>query len=163
MSVITRALLAGAICAGLSVQTLGAQAFAAPTSDDPGSTGGRLAHASKCVLTLGFSGGCDKDEAAAQRKAREAAEPKADAAKAEVTQAEDHSTRGQFMNASRCVVSFGFAGNCDKNAPEGGAKASATRSAEAAPKEPDNSTSGQFKRAGACVLSFGFLGDCDKK
>src|SRR5689334_8431246 len=109
MPVISRALLAGALCVAVS-----APAFAAPTSDDPGSTGGRLAHASKCVLTLGFSGGCDKDEAGAKRKAREAAEPKADAAKAEVTQAEDHSTRGQFMNASKCVVSFGFAGNCDK-------------------------------------------------
>jgi hypothetical protein len=153
MSVIIRALLAGALCASLSTP-----AFAAPTPDDPGSTGGRLAHASKCVLTLGFSGGCDKDEASAKRKAREAAEPKP----AETKVADDHSTRGQFMNASKCVVSFGFAGNCDKNAPEAGAQASAAP-ANQGPKEPDNSTSGQFKRAGACVLSFGFLGDCDKK
>jgi hypothetical protein len=60
------------------------------------------------------------------------------------------------------VVSFGFFGSCDKNAPVE-PKASATHRADSAPAAPDNSTGGQFKRAGACVISFGFLGDCDKK
>jgi hypothetical protein len=164
MSVFSRALLAGAMCAALSAPILGAQAFAAPTADDPGSTGGRLAHASKCVLTLGFSGGCDKDEASAKRKEREAAEEKVAGPKAAVTKAVDeHSTRHQLANASKCVVSFGFAGNCDKSDPDGSAKASVTRTAEREPKAPDHSTAGQFKHAGACVISFGFLGDCDRK
>ena len=154
MSVVSRILLAGVVCAAL-----GAQATAAPTADDPGSTRGRLAHASKCVLTFGLTSGCDKDEAASKRVERDATEPKP----AETRVADEHSTRHQFMNASRCVVSFGFSGNCDKNDPDGAAKASATHPAERAPAEPDNSTAGQLKRAGACVLSFGFLGDCDKK
>jgi hypothetical protein len=157
MSVFSRVALAGVVCAAI-----GAQAVAAPTSDDPGSTGGRFAHASKCVVTLGFGGGCDKDQADSKRVA---AERKAAAEHpTEVTKAvDDHSTRHQFAHASECVVSFGFLGGCDKNAPEGGGKASATRSADAAPAPPDKSTGGQFKRASTCVVTFGFLGDCDRK
>jgi hypothetical protein len=157
MSFFSRVALAGVVCAAM-----GAQAFAAPTSDDPGGTGGRLAHASKCVVTFGFGGGCDKDQADSKRAA---AERKAAAEHpAEVTKAvDDHSTRHEFAHASECVVSFGFFGGCDKNAPEGGSKASATRRADAAPAAPDNSTGGQFKRASTCVVTFGFLGGCDKK
>ena len=66
MSVISRFALAGALCAAL-----GAQAFAAPVGDDPGTTKGRFFHAGKCVVTLGFSGGCDKDEAESKRVAEE--------------------------------------------------------------------------------------------
>jgi hypothetical protein len=147
MSVVSRVLLAGANCAAM-----GAQAFAAAPGDDPGSTRGRLVHASKCLVTLGFSGGCDKDQADSKAK-REDDHP------AEVKVADEHSTRRQLMHASKCVVSFGFAGGCDKNAPEASAPA-AERRADAA---PDNSTRGQLKRASTCVVSFGFLGDCDKK
>jgi hypothetical protein len=156
MSIISRVALAGVACAAMS-----AQAVAAPTSDDPGSTGGRLAHASKCVVTFGFGGGCDKDQADAKRVA---AERKAAAEHpVEVTRAvDDHSTRHQLAHASECVVTFGFVGSCDKNAPAE-SKASATRRADAAPAAPDHSTAGQFKHASECVVSFGFLGGCDKK
>jgi hypothetical protein len=157
MPIFSRVALAGLVCAAM-----GAQAFAAPTSDDPGGTGGRLAHASKCVVTFGFGGGCDKDEADSKRVAaerKEAAEHPAEVTKA----VDDHSTRHQLAHASECVVSFGFFGSCDKNAPAGPAKASATRAAAAEPAAPDNSTAGQFKHASACVVSFGFLGDCNKK
>jgi hypothetical protein len=147
MSVVSRVVLAGLLCAGI-----GAQALAAPVADDPGSTRGRLFHASKCVITLGFSGGCDKDQADSKAKR--------DERPAEVKAADEHSTRAQFAHASKCVVSFGFIGHCDKNEPEG---SPAERRADAAPREPDNSTRGQFKRASTCVVSFGFLGDCDKK
>jgi len=164
MSVFSRALLAGAVCAALSVQALGAQAFAAPTADDPGSTGGRLAHASKCVLSFGLTSGCDKDEAAAKRVQREKAEAKAaDPKLAQAKAPDEHPQRRQLMNASKCVMSFGFAGNCDKSDPDGSAKAAATARAEREPAAPDTSATGQLKHASACVLSFGFLGDCDKK
>ena len=153
MSVISRFALAGALCAAL-----GAQAFAAPVGDDPGTTKGRFFHAGKCVVTLGFSGGCDKDEADANRRVAEQKQAVEHPEKVKVV--DTTSTRHQFMRASKCVVSLGFAGNCDKNAPE---VAPAERRAEAAARGPDNSTAGQFKHAGACVVSFGFLGDCDKK
>jgi hypothetical protein len=149
MSVVSRIFLAGALCAAL-----GAQAYAAPKADDPGSTRGRALHASKCVLTLGFSGGCDKDEADSKVK-------RVDDRPADVKAAEEHTTRHQFANASKCVMSFGFVGHCDKNAPEEPASGGAR--ADAGPRQPDNSTSGQFKRASECVVSFGFLGNCDKR
>lgn len=153
MSVVSRIVLAGALCAAL-----GAQALAAPASEDPGSTRGRFFHAGKCVVTLGFSGGCDKDEADSKRVA---AERKAAADHPEATKVADNdSTRHQFMRASKCVVSLGFIGNCDKNAPE---RPAAGPRAEAAPAAPDNSTRSQLKRASTCVVSFGFLGDCDRK
>jgi hypothetical protein len=151
MSVVSRILLAGVACAAM-----GAQAFAAPASDDPGSTRGRLFHASKCVVTLGFSGGCDKDQADAKRVE---AERKAAAEHPEATKvADEHGTRHQFFRASKCVVSLGFVGDCDKNAPE----RSATR-AEAGPRAPDSSVHGRFFQASRCVASFGLVGDCDKK
>jgi len=157
MSIVSRVVLAGLVCAAIS-----AQAVAAPTGDDPGSTRGRLLHASKCVMTLGFSGGCDKDQAESKRKEqeqKEAAARPAAAAKA----ADDTSTRHQFMNASRCVVSLGFVGDCDKNAPPGSKASAPERHADATPAAPDNSTGGQLKRATACVVSFGFVGDCERK
>ncbi len=155
MSVVSRIVLAGLVCAAM-----GGQAVAAPAADEPGSTGGRFVHASKCVVTLGFSGGCDKDEADSKRVA---AERKTAAEHPEATKVVDEtSTRHQFARASECVVSLGFIGNCDKNAPES-PKASATRHADTAPAAPDTSTAGQFKRASRCVVTFGLLGDCDKK
>jgi hypothetical protein len=161
MSVVSRTLLAGLICAAM-----GAQAFAAPASDDPGSTKGRFFHASKCVVTLGFSGGCDKDQADSKVAAEKQAAEKAKAAQSGgVTKvADDHSTRHQFARASKCVVTFGFVGDCDKNAPEGSAKASAAEQrADAAPAALDNSTKGRFFHASKCVVTLGFGGRCDEK
>jgi hypothetical protein len=157
MSVFSRIVLAGALCAAM-----GAQAFAAPTGDDPGSTRGRFFHAGKCVVTLGFSGGCDKDEADSKRVAAErkaAAEHPAEAAK---PTADDTSTRHQFVRASKCVMSLGFVGNCDKSVPES-TQAQRHAEAAAAPPAPDTSTKGRFFQASKCVASLGFLGDCDKK
>jgi hypothetical protein len=156
MSVVSRTLLAGLICAGM-----GAQAFAAPAADDPGSTKGRALHASKCVITLGFGGGCDKDQA--ESKVKEEAKAKAEERPAEVKIADDHSTRHQFAHASECVVSFGFVGHCDKNAPEGSAAAAPVRQADAAPAALDNSTKGRFFHASKCVFTLGFGGRCDEK
>jgi hypothetical protein len=157
MSIFSRVALAGVVCAALS-----AQAVAAPTGDDPGTTRGRLLHAGKCVVTLGFSGGCDKDESDSKRVAEER---KAAAEHPETIKAVDeHSTRHQLAHASECVVSFGFFGGCDKDAPSAGSAAAASsRHEDAAPRAPDTSTAGQFKRASGCVVTFGLLGDCDKK
>lgn len=154
MSVVSRTLLAGLICAAM-----GAQAFAAPASDDPGSTKGRFFHASKCVVTLGFSGGCDKDEADA--KARQEAQAKRDERPEAVKIADEHSTRHQFAHASECVVSFGFVGHCDKNAPPEPARAE--RAADGAPAPLDDSTKGRFFHASKCVVTLGFGGRCDEK
>jgi hypothetical protein len=154
MSVVSRTVLAGLICAAMS-----AQAFAAPAGDDPGSTKGRALHASKCVFTLGFGGGCDKDQAESKVKAQ--AEAKRDERPAEVKVADDHSTRHQFAHASECVVSFGFVGHCDKNAPEEPPKAQ--RAADAAPEPLDTSTHGRFFHASKCVITLGFGGRCDEK
>jgi hypothetical protein len=140
---------------------LGAQAFAAPASDDPGSTRGRLAHASKCVMTFGFGGGCDKDQADSRRAEKKAAERPAEVTKASVVTGGDDpnaSTRARFAHASKCVMSLGLLGSCDKDAP-----AEAARRAEAGPAAPDNSTRGRFFQASRCVASFGLVGDCDKK
>lgn len=157
MSVVSRVVLAGVVCAAMGA-AMGAQAFAAAPGDDPGTTRGRFFHAGKCVVTLGFSGGCDKDEADSKRVAAErkaAAEHPVEATRV----ADDNSTRHQFVRASKCVVSLGFIGDCDKNAPEG----SAARRAAAGPAEPDTSTRGRFFQASKCVVSLGFIGDCDKK
>jgi hypothetical protein len=157
MSVVSRVFLAGLICAAM-----GAQAFAAPASDDPGSTKGRFFHASKCVVTLGFSGGCDKDQADSKRA--EEAKAKGEDRPVATKVADDHSTRHQFARASKCVITFGFVGDCDKNAPEGSAKAAAAEQrADAAPAALDNSTKGRFFHASKCVVTLGFGGRCDEK
>jgi hypothetical protein len=162
MSVVNRIVLAGLISAAM-----GAQAVAAPTADDPGSTKGRLAHASKCVVTFGFGGGCDKDQAdskqAAEKQAAEkraAQKPASDQPAAVTKVADDNSTRHQFAHASECVVSFGFFGHCDKNAPPEPPK---TKTADAAPAPLDESTKGRFFHASKCVVTLGFGGRCDEK
>ena len=106
MSVVNRMVLAGLICAAVG----SVQAVAAPRGDDPdASTRGRFFHASKCVVTLGFSGGCDKDESDSKAKAAERAQR---SERGEPTKAaDDNSTRNQFFRASKCVVSLGFVGN----------------------------------------------------
>ncbi len=158
MSVVSRVFLAGLICAAM-----GAQAFAAPASDDPGSTKGRFFHASKCVVTLGFSGGCDKDQADSKAVAekRAAEKAKADQPVAATKVADDHSTKTQFFHASECVVSFGFMGRCDKNAPPEEPKAQ--RAADAGPEPLDSSTKGRFFHASKCVFTLGFGSRCDEK
>jgi hypothetical protein len=158
MSVVSRIFLAGLFCAAV-----GAQAFAAPTADDPGSTKGRALHASKCVITLGFGGGCDKDQAETKVKAE--AKAKAEERPAAVKVADDHSTRHQFVNASECVVTLGFVGACDKDAsgqPIQKAAAPA-RPADAGPAPLDGSTKGRFFHASKCVVTLGFGGRCDEK
>lgn len=143
MSAFSRVFLAGLACASLvNVQT----ASAAEGDNANGDTRGRFFHAGKCVMSLGFGGGCDKDAPAP--KGGERIEAKADT-----------STRGQFFHASKCVVSLGFVGGCDKDEVGGSASGSA-RKADAA---PDASTKGQFFHATKCVTTLGFGGGCDKK
>jgi hypothetical protein len=158
MSVVRRVFLAGLISAAM-----GAQAFAAPTADDPGSTKGRALHASKCVITLGFGGGCDKDQA--ETKAKAEAKAKADERPAEVKVADEHSTRHQFFNASECVVTLGFVGACEKDASGTPIKKAEApvRPADAGPEPLDGSTKGRFFHASKCVVTLGFGGRCDEK
>jgi hypothetical protein len=158
MSVVSRTFLAGLICAAM-----GAQAFAAPAADDPGSTKGRALHASKCVFTLGFGGGCDKDEAESKAKAEAKAKPEERPAPTKV--ADDHSTRHQFVNASECVVTLGFVGACDKDASGAPIKkaSSPVRPADAGPEPLDQSAHGRFFHASKCVITLGFGGRCDEK
>ena len=156
MSVVSRILVAGVMCAAM-----GAQAFAAPASDDPGSTKGRLAHAGKCVVTFGFSGGCDKDQADSKRAEKQAADHPTEVARATtITGADDPnaSTRARFAHAGKCVMTLGLLSSCDKDAP-----AEAAKHADAGPAAPDNSTRGRFLQASRCVFSLGFVGDCDKR
>jgi hypothetical protein len=169
MSVVSRLLMAGLACASLSVQALPAAARAQAAADDPSrNTGGRFMHAGKCTITFGFGGGCDKDEPLAKvAKAAKAEGEAKEAQRAGVTKTANESTKSQFFHASECVVSLGFVGPCDKNAPV--AQASATRpagaapaAAPAAPPAPDNSTRSRFFHAGKCTITFGFGGGCDK-
>ena len=127
----------------------GASASAADSAN--GDTRGRFFHASKCVMSFGFGGGCDKDAAAPKREDR-AVETKASV---------DTSTRGQFFHASKCVVSLGFVGGCNKDAPAGSPSV-ASRPADAAPAAPDTSTRGQFLHATKCLTTMGFGSGCNK-
>ena len=183
MSVVSRVVLAGLVCASLgSVQAIPtmarAQTAAASSADDKSrDTRGRFVHASKCVMTFGFTAGCDKD-APAPKAAPKAAE------REDVTKAAIDSTRSRFFQASRCVVSLGFIGECDKDAAPGspsassrradagpaapaGSASASSRRADAAPAPPpaapDTSTRGRFLQASKCVTTFGFGSGCDKK
>ncbi len=73
--------------------------------------------------------------------------------------ADTPSTLHQFEHAGECVVSLGFLGHCDKDAPPPKA-AKAADPARVAAEEA--STRHQFMHAGECVVSLGFLGHCDK-
>ncbi|MEI9889920.1 MAG: hypothetical protein WDN45_04120 [Caulobacteraceae bacterium] len=160
MSVIGRGVLAGLVCASLNVQAARAQGADDPSKD----TKGRLLHASKCVMSFGFGSGCDKDAPApkAPKSGDHSASKGADSAPTTKV-ADDTSTRGRLFHASKCVVSFGFSGGCDKDAPDGSAAGAGRRAEAAVAKEPDTSTRGQLFHASKCVISFGFAGDCDKK
>jgi len=81
-------------------------------------------------------------------------------AAAKPTDGAEGDTRGRFMHASKCVMTFGLTSGCDKDAP---APKAEQRKAEAGPAAaPDNSTKSQFFRASRCVVSLGFAGNCDK-
>ncbi len=160
MSVISRTVLAGLVCASVvSIQgaraapEAGAQAVA-PTGDSGSSsdTRGRLLHASKCLATLGFGGGCDKDapESKAAPKIADRAGP--------TEGSPDTSTRARLLHATKCVTTMGFGGGCDKDAPEsrGVKRAAATEAA------PDTSTRGRLAHAAKCVTTMGFAPGCDK-
>lgn len=157
MSVVSRVVLAGLVCASLgSVQafpTIARAQSAKPSGGDEQSsdTRGRFVHASKCVMTFGFTSGCDKDAPA----------PKAADRPAPARVADDGSTKSQFLRASKCVVTFGFTSGCDKDEP---APKVAPKAAdrEAVTKAAIDSTRSQFFRASRCVVSLGFVGDCDK-
>lgn len=153
MSVFGRVVLAGMISA--SVAGFGVARAAAP--GEGGDTRGRLMHASKCVMTLGFSGGCDKDQADAQGAKPSAKIP--DAGPAPAKSADDGGTRGRLFHASRCVVSFGFSRGCDKDQADAPA---AGHPAEAASAAPDASTRGRLFHASRCVATLGLAGDCEK-
>lgn len=164
MSIMSRIVVAGLVSASLlgAAPTI-ARAQATGADDQSASTGSRLGHASKCVLSLGLLGGCDKDAprsapAKADKDRKDAGRPGLTKASA-VTGADDQSasTRSRLAHASKCVVSLGFIGGCDKDAP---AAAQAGGRAEAA---PDTSRRGQLLHASRCVVSFGFIGDCDRK
>lgn len=149
MSVFSRAVLAGLACASIVVVQAAPTAAMAQAGDDPNaSTGARLGHATKCLFTMGF--GCS-DKAAGAAKSRAAdheAAKGADPAKA----SEPPGTRVRFMQASRCVMTLGFSGRCDKNDPAEVPKTDA----------PDTSTRGRFFQAAKCVTSFGLRSGCDK-
>ncbi len=156
MSIVGRMILAGLVSASLTgVQV--AQA-AAPGDSAGGDTRGRLFHASKCVLTLGFSGGCDKDQVDAKDSpsASKGSEP----APAVTRASDDGNTRGRLFHASKCVMSFGFSRGCDKDQADAPARAGARD--EAAPAAPDTSTRGRLFHASKCVATLGFGGGCDK-
>ena len=169
MSIMSRVLVAGLISVGLvglqAAPTVARAQGAAPTGGDDQSagTGSRLAHASKCVMSLGLLGGCDKDAPRAKAPAKAVDQKDGDrpalTRASTVTGADDQgaSTRSRLAHASKCVVSLGFIGGCDKDAP------AASQTGPRADAAPDTSRRGQLARASKCVISFGFLGDCDKK
>lgn len=154
MSVLSRVLVAGLACASL-VQAAHAQETA--------SSGARLGHASKCLLTLGFGGDCDSKEPVSKADREKAAAAKTAAAKgpdgAVVTKASADAkpgTRAEFMHASKCVVTLGFGGGCDSKEPLApGAQAEAAAA-------PDTSTRGRFFHASKCIGTLGFGSGCDR-
>jgi hypothetical protein len=146
MSVLSRVLIAGLACA-----SLGAAAHAQETA----SSGARLGHASKCVLTLGFGGGCDSKEPVSKaEKSRQEAARRAEVTKASV-ETGPPSTRAEFLHASKCVATLGFGGGCDSKEPP-------APSAERAEAAPDTSTRGRFFHASKCVVTLGFGNRCDR-
>jgi len=154
MSVFSRVVLAGLVCASMAV-VQAAPTAALAKDNDGGNTGGRLAHAGKCLATFGFGRDCDKDEAISKESHPDKAAERA----AEVTKVSTNTGSGaQLLHASKCVTTFGFGSGCDKKAPYG----TAENPRQAAPAGPDNSTHGRFMQAAKCVTSFGLRSGCDK-
>jgi hypothetical protein len=160
MSVFSRGVFIGLACASLvSVQLAPtaalAQGQAQAKDSENGHTGGRLLHAGKCLTTFGFGRDCDKDEAVSQEsRPDKKAEREAAVTKVSTNTGE----RAQLAHASKCVISFGFGGGCDKKAPYG-----TTENPKDAPRAgPDTSTQGRFFQAAKCVTSFGLREGCDK-
>ena len=107
MSTFKHMLITGLACASLATPVL-AQEAGAPR---------QIQHAGKCLLTLGFGGGCDEKSVPSQAavKAEKAKAAESGEKPARVTKVVDNTTtRSQFMHAGKCVVSLGFAGDCDK-------------------------------------------------
>jgi hypothetical protein len=156
MSVVSRVVLAGLICASM----VGVQiAAAAPPAADgqTGNTGGRFVHATKCITTLGFGEGCDKD-APVSKQEHEAKKAEKEAKVTKVSS--DTGTGRQFQHAAKCVGTLGFGAGCDKKQPYGTAE---NQRVAAEPAEPDHSTRSQFFHATKCLGTMGFGGGCDKK
>lgn len=149
MSVFSRVILAGLVCASVvSIQTV---ALAQAKENDGGNTGGRLMHAGKCLATFGFGRDCDKDESVSKESHPDKA--------AEVTKVStDTGTRAQLFHATKCVGTFGFGSGCDKKAPYGTTEN--PRPTEAA--APDTSTRGRLFQAAKCVTTLGLVSGCDK-
>jgi hypothetical protein len=80
------------------------------------------------------------------------------AAMAQAATADSPSTLQQFQHAGTCVVTLGFLGHCDKDAPP----PKAEKKAVVTPAVEDTSTRHQFLHTGECVVTLGFLGHCDK-
>ena len=151
MSVFSRVVLAGLVCASVAV-VQAAPTVALAKETDGGNTGGRLMHATKCLTTFGFGRDCDKDESVAKESHPDKA--------AEVTKVSTNTGSGaQLLHASKCVTTFGFGSGCDKKQPYG----TAENPRQSEPAGPDNSTHGRFMQAAKCVTSFGLRSGCDKK
>jgi hypothetical protein len=158
MSVVRRSSMAALVCAGLAFTHAApaaarTQAVAAGAPSGDPSTLRQFEHASKCVVTLGFGGDCDRN--APQPRAAKA-RVGSEAGAAAVPAADDPSTRRRFLHASRCLVTVGFSPGCDKDAP-------APKAQKSAALTDDTSTRHQFVHAGRCLVTLGFSGDCDKK
>ena len=151
MSVISRVVLAGLVCASVvSVQTA-----ALAKENEGGNTGGRLAHAGKCLATFGFGRDCDKDESISKESHPDKA---AERAAAVTKVSSDTGTRAQLFHATKCVGTLGFGAGCDKKTPYG----TVENPRKAEPEGPDSSTHGRFLQAAKCVTSFGLRSGCDK-
>lgn len=82
------------------------------------------------------------------------------AAMAQPAAAGDPNTFHQFQHASKCVVTLGFGGDCDQNAP---VKRDRTKPTPVSgPAEIPSDPGHQFLHTGECVVTLGFLGHCDK-
>ena len=153
MSVFSRVALGALVCASVvSLQTL---ALAQAKESDSGNTGGRLAHAGKCLATFSFGRDCDKDESISKESHPEKAADH-DAAVTKVSS--DNSTRAQLFHATKCVGTLGFGAGCDKKTPYG----TADNPRQSEPAAPDGSTRGRLFQAARCVGSFGLVSGCDK-
>lgn len=154
MSVFSRGLMAGLLAA--SLVSAGAASAQQKTSEE-GHTGGRFLHASKCLTTLGFGAGCDKDEPVSKEKEEKQAK-KAEHEAAVTKVSTDTGTRAQFFHASKCVGTLGFGKGCDSKSPYG-----TPENPRKAEVSDDHSTKGRFFQASKCVGTLGFASGCDDK
>jgi hypothetical protein len=150
MSVFSRGLMAGLLAA--SLLSAGGASAQQKTSEE-----GRFLHASKCLSTLGFGAGCDKDEPVSKEKEEKQAK-KAEHEAAVTKVSTDTSTKAQFFHASKCVGTLGFGKGCDSKQPYG-----TTENPRKADVTDDHSTKGRFFQATKCVGTLGLASGCDDK